>query len=79
MTEKHHIDQNSYISLLCPKPGVVTYNMTRGDDVAQSPGPAEPKWGRTAPTPWPAGQGLACFQNVLSPCVKLSQQEGNLK
>jgi hypothetical protein len=45
MTEKHHMDQNSYIYSLCPKPGVVTDNMTRGGDVAQSPGPAEPKWG----------------------------------
>jgi hypothetical protein len=41
MTEKHHTDQNPYISSSCPKPGVVTDNMTRGDDVAQSPGPAE--------------------------------------
>jgi hypothetical protein len=39
MMEKHHMDQNPYISFLCPKPGVVTDNMTRGDDVAQSPGP----------------------------------------
>jgi hypothetical protein len=28
--------------------------MTQGDDVAQSPGPTEPKWGRLAPPPWPA-------------------------
>jgi hypothetical protein len=27
--------------------------MTRGDDVAQSPGPTEPKWGRLAPPPCP--------------------------
>jgi hypothetical protein len=46
MMEKHHIDQNTYISLLCPKPGVVTDNMTRGNDVAQRSCPAEPKWGR---------------------------------
>jgi hypothetical protein len=32
MTEKHHMDQNPYISSLCPKPGLVTDNMTRGDD-----------------------------------------------
>jgi hypothetical protein len=43
MTEKHHMDQNPYISSLYPKPGVVTDNMTQGDDVAQSSGPAEPK------------------------------------
>jgi hypothetical protein len=40
MTKKHHMDQNSYISSLCPKPGVVTDNMTRRDDMAQSLGPA---------------------------------------
>jgi hypothetical protein len=55
MMEKHHMDQNPYISSLCPKPGVVTNNMTQGKDVAQSPGLAEPKWGRPAPPPWPAG------------------------
>jgi hypothetical protein len=62
MMEKHHMDQNPYISSLCPKPGVVSDNMTRGDDVAKSPGPTDPRWG------WPASQGLApmnlCFQNV---------------
>jgi hypothetical protein len=36
--------------------------MTRGDDVAQSLGPTEPKWDRPAPPPWPAGQVLASFQ-----------------
>jgi hypothetical protein len=77
--KKHHMDQNPYISSLRPKPGVVTDNMTRGDDVAQSPGPVEPKWGRSAPPPWPADQGLACFRNLLSPRVKLSRQEGNPK
>jgi hypothetical protein len=41
MTEKHHMDQNSYMSLLCPKPRVVSDNMTRGDDVAKSPGPTD--------------------------------------
>jgi hypothetical protein len=34
--EKHHMDQNPYISSLCPKPGVVSDNMTRGDDVAKT-------------------------------------------
>jgi hypothetical protein len=48
MMEKHHIDQNPYISSLCPKTGVVTDNMTRGDDVTQNPDPAEPNWGRPA-------------------------------
>jgi hypothetical protein len=74
--EKHHMDQNPYISSLCPKLGVVTDNMTRGDDVAQSPGPAEPKWGRQAQSPWPADHGLASFQNPSSTHVNLSRQEG---
>jgi hypothetical protein len=37
MTKKHHMDQNPYISSLCSKPGLVSDNMTRGDDVAKSP------------------------------------------
>jgi hypothetical protein len=55
MMERHHIDQNPCISSLCPKPGVVSDNMTRGDDVATSPSSADPRWGH--PTPllgWPA-------------------------
>jgi hypothetical protein len=68
-TEKHHINQNPYISSLCPKQGVVSDNMTRGDDMAKSRGPTDPRWGWPAgPTPWPAIQGLApmklCFQHV---------------
>jgi hypothetical protein len=49
MTEKHHMDQNSYISSLCLKLGVVSNNMTRGHDVAKSPGPTDLRWGRPAP------------------------------
>jgi hypothetical protein len=49
MMEKHHIDQNPYISSLCPKLGLVLDNMTRGDDVAKSPGTTDPWWGRSAP------------------------------
>jgi hypothetical protein len=48
MTKKHHIDQNTCISSLCSKPGVVSDNMTQGDDVAESPSPTDPRWG------WPA-------------------------
>jgi hypothetical protein len=44
--------------------------MTWGDDVAQSPGPTEPKWDRPAPPPWPAGQVLAPFQFSLGQRVK---------
>jgi hypothetical protein len=53
MMEKHHMDQNPYISILCPKPGVISDNMTQGDDVTKSLGPTDPTWGR------PIGQGLA--------------------
>jgi hypothetical protein len=48
MTEKYHMDQNPYISSLCLKPGVVSNNMTRGDDVAKGPGPTDPRWGQPA-------------------------------
>jgi hypothetical protein len=49
MTEKHHMDQNPYISSLCPKSGVVSDNTTQGDDMAKSPGPTNPRWGWSAP------------------------------
>jgi hypothetical protein len=49
MMEKYHMDQNPYISSLCPKLGVVLDNMTWGDDMAKSPGPTDPTWGRLAP------------------------------
>jgi hypothetical protein len=48
MMEKHHIDQNPYKSSLCPKPGVVSDNMTQGDDMAKGPGPIDPRWGLSA-------------------------------
>jgi hypothetical protein len=55
MMEKHHTDQNLYISSLCPKLGVVSDNMTRGDDMAKSSGPTDPRWGWPAPLlGWPA-------------------------
>jgi hypothetical protein len=41
MTEKHHMDENPYISSLCPILGVVSENVTRGDDVAESLGPTD--------------------------------------
>jgi hypothetical protein len=41
--QKHHMGQNPYISSLCPKPGVVSDNMTWGDDMAKSPSPTEPQ------------------------------------
>jgi hypothetical protein len=41
MMKKHHMNQNPYISSLCPKLGVVSDNMTRGDNVAKSPGPID--------------------------------------
>jgi hypothetical protein len=48
MMEKQHMDQNPYISSLCPKPGVVADTMTRGDDVAKNPDPTDPRWGQPA-------------------------------
>jgi hypothetical protein len=42
------MDQNPCISSLCPKYGIVTDNMTRGNDVAQSTGLIEPRYGRPA-------------------------------
>jgi hypothetical protein len=47
--KKHHMDQNPYISSLCQKPGVVSDNMTWGDNVAKSLGPTDPRWSRPAP------------------------------
>jgi hypothetical protein len=68
MMKKHHMYQNPYISLLCPKPGVVSDNMARGDDVEKKPGPNRPKVGPAGPTRWPVGHGLALkklrFQHV---------------
>jgi hypothetical protein len=49
MMKKHHMDQNPYISSLCPKLGVVSDNMTQGDDVAKSLGPTDTRCGRPAP------------------------------
>jgi hypothetical protein len=40
------MDQNPYVSSLCVEPGVVSENMTWGDDVAKRLGPADPRWGR---------------------------------
>jgi hypothetical protein len=33
--------------------------------VAQGPGPANQKWGRPAPQPWPAGQVLGAFPKTI--------------
>jgi hypothetical protein len=44
MSKKNHMDQNPYISSLCPKLGVVLDNMTQGDDVAKSSGSTDPRW-----------------------------------
>jgi hypothetical protein len=45
MMEKNDMDQNRYISSLCPKPGVVSDNMTQGDDMAKSSGLTDSRWG----------------------------------
>jgi hypothetical protein len=72
MTKKHHMDQNPYISLLCPKPGVASDNMAWGDDVAKSPGPINPRWGRPAHSlaSWP---GFGANEITLSTRVMLSR------
>jgi hypothetical protein len=44
--------------------------MTREDDVAQSLGPTELKWGRLAPLPWPTSQGLAYFRKPFHTRVR---------
>jgi hypothetical protein len=49
MTKKHDMDQNPYIFSLCPKPGVVSDNMTWGDGMAKSLGPADQRRGRPGP------------------------------
>jgi hypothetical protein len=49
MMEKHNMDQNPYISSLCPKLGGVSDNMTRGGDVAKSSGLIDPRWGQPTP------------------------------
>jgi hypothetical protein len=76
MMEKHHMDQNSCISSLCPKESIVIDNMTQGDNVAQSSGPTEPKDGRPATSPWSVGHGLASCQNPSSTRFNLCRQEG---
>jgi hypothetical protein len=64
MMEKYHMDQNPYISSLCQKPGVVSDNMTWGDDVVKSSGPTDQGG---------AGQlGFATNEITLSTRVMLS-------
>jgi hypothetical protein len=72
MTEKHNMDQNSYISSLCPKPGVVSDNMIQGDDVAKSLGPTDLRWGWRAPL---LGRppGFGANEIMFSTCVMLSR------
>jgi hypothetical protein len=45
MTEKHHMDQHPCISSLFPKWGIVTDNMTRGNNMEQSMGSTELRCG----------------------------------
>jgi hypothetical protein len=71
MTEKHHMDQNPYIYSLCPKPGVVSDNMTWGDDVAKSPSPTDPRWA-SRPDSLVGRPGFGANEIVLSTRVMLS-------
>jgi hypothetical protein len=72
MTKKHHMNQNSCIASLCPREGIVTDNMTWGNDVAQSTGSTEPRCGRTATSPWAAGHVLVYFQKPF--CLRVHQR-----
>jgi hypothetical protein len=59
-----HIQVKAYISSLCPKPGVVSNNMTRGDNVVKSRGPTDPRWGQPR---------FGTNEIMLSTCVTLSR------
>jgi hypothetical protein len=72
MMEKHHMDQNPYISSLCPKPGVVSDNMTRGDDVAKSSSPTD-QGGAGQPHSLASRQGFSANEIMLSTRVMLSR------
>jgi hypothetical protein len=61
MMEQHNMDQNPCISSLCPKQGIVTENMTRGNDVAQSTSSTRPRCGWPTTSPWSAAHVLAHF------------------
>jgi hypothetical protein len=69
MMEKHHMDQNPCISSYCPKQGIVTDNITRGNDMAQSTGSTDPRCARPATSPWLAGHVLPQFQNPF--CLRV--------
>jgi hypothetical protein len=72
MTEKHHMDQNPCISLLYPKSGIVTENVTSENDVAQSTGSTKPRCGWWATSPWLASHMLAHFQKPF--CLRVQQR-----
>jgi hypothetical protein len=66
MTEKHHMDQNPCISSSRPKYGIVTENMTRGNNVTQSTSSTEPRRG------WPGGHVLAHLQKMF--CLRAQKR-----
>jgi hypothetical protein len=66
------MDQNPNISSLCPKPGVVSDNMTRGDDVAKSPGPTDQRWASQAHS-LASQPGFGANEITLSTRVMLSR------
>jgi hypothetical protein len=79
MTEKHHMDQNPYISSLCPKPWVVSDNMTRGHDVPKSPSPTDPRSGRPAPLLGPPARVWCQWNYAFNTChVKSVRRESEV-
>jgi hypothetical protein len=71
MMEKHHMDQNPYISILCPKPGVVLNNMTR--EMMWQKARAQPTQGGASRSHSLAGRpGFGANEITLSTHVMLS-------
>jgi hypothetical protein len=63
MIEEHHMDQNPCISSSFPKEGIVTDNMKRENDVAQSVGSTEPRSGRPA-TCWRISKNCFAYLSI---------------
>jgi hypothetical protein len=68
MIEKHHMDQNPYISSLCPKPGAVIDNMTWQKARAQPT-----QGGADRPNSLAGQPGFGTNEITLSTCVMLSR------
>jgi hypothetical protein len=72
MTEKHNMDQNPCITSLGQNPGVVSDNMTRGDDMEKAR--AQPTQGGVSLPHSLVGQlGFGTNEITLSTCVMLGR------